>query len=342
MKDLREFADRLRRMRRPIAAGCRPLAALGAVAITLVASSAAADPRCTVTLRSTLDDASSWRGAVTSAEREIAKHPPAGNDCREVLVDADERGAEVTFTTRDDRTATRRIARPRDLRPVIEALLVTVPEASAPPTSAAMADEPVVAAVPEVEPVELEGQGTPTSRDRARANVEEQAGPIVALGAGMTIGAGEAGTVGQVEVGYLTRGWELALVGRLEPSHEAPKTSAHASLSAAGMNVLAARRAMLGPVTLLYGGTFGVFSVSEEARKDTSVTGEHRHEDELVDARVGAMLGCLAPRIGRIRFRGQVDAQFGLLELTPRYADLPTNPRFTLAFTLGAETNLLP
>ncbi len=266
----------------------------------------------------------------------------AENDCRDVVVDVDEHGADVTFTTRDERTATRRISRPSDLGPLIEALLVTVPEAPSRPTvAAAAADE--TASEPAGDWSALDTPPTEaTPAERPATNRADRGGLVVALGAGMTVGAGDAGALGQLELGYVTRGWELGVVGRLEPAHEAPKTTAHASLTAIGASVLAAHRAALGSSTLIFGGTLGVFDISEEARRDATPTGDQRHEDDLADVRVGAMLGWLAPRIGPIRLRGQVDAQLGLLEETPKYADLPSNPRFTLAFTLGAETNLLP
>lgn len=307
--------------------------------IALFASTASADPRCTVAFRSANDDGASWRDAVSNVEREIAKRPDAETDCRQVLVVVDERGAVVTFVTRDERSALRRISRPSDLRPLIEALLVTIPEASGPPTAAA-ADEPASAVPIDLAP--LDTPMAPAPAERPRAKLEDRAGPIVAIGAGLTVGAGEPGTIGQVEVGYLTRGWELGLVGRLEPEHEGPGTSAHANLSAAGASLLAAHRAALGPVTLLFGGALGVFSVSSKGRRESAPFEEQRHKDDLADVRAGAMLGCLAAPIGPVRFRGQVDAQLGLFEQTPKYADLPPNPRFTLALTLGAETNLLP
>lgn len=315
------------------------MALCAALATMLIPLTASADSRCTVTLRSTLESAA-WRGAVTSAERAIAKHPPE-DDCREVVVDADERGADVTFTTRDQRTATRRIARPADLRPVIEALLVTVPDVSGPPT-APIADAPVPAIAAASDADRPDPELTPPPMDRASTKVDAHAGPIVALGAGITLGSGEPGTIGQAEAGYLTHGWELALVGRLEPTHDAPRTSTRAELSATGVQLLAARRASMGSVTWIFGATAGVFAVSEAVRRDSTPVGADRHEDTLVDTRFGAMFGCLAPRIGPIRLRGQVDAQLGLFEQTPKYADLPANPRFTLAFTLGVETNLLP
>lgn len=319
---------------------------LGTVAILLASSSstASADPRCAARLRATTgDDTSAWREAVSEVNRLIEAQPSPGSDCREMVVDADEGGADVTFTTRDERTATRRIKHPKELRALAQALLVTVPTTPTTPVAidAPHDEEPAApAATPPGETARRSGFPERPAVD-AVSEPDRTTGPIVALGAGVTVGAGAPGGIGQLEAGYLTRGWELALVGRVEPEHDGPLSAVHTNLSASGISTLAARRAALGPVTLIFGGTFGVFYASEEGPRPT-VDGAARHVDRFADPRLGAMLGCLAPRTGPLRFRGQIDAQLGLLGHTPDYADLPTFPRFTLAFSFGAETGFLP
>ncbi len=324
-------------------------AAFGAFAIVTTCAVASAEPRCVVRLRTAMaDGAASWRGAVSDVDHLVAARSRPGDDCREIVVDADERGADVTFTTPDDRTATRRITSPVELKSVVQALLVTVPAPDEP--LAAAASRPPLAAAPTVsaraEPTAWKNDDPADLPpdlpvDQLPRKVDDAAGPIVALGAGVTAGAGGPGGVAQLEAGYLTRGWELALVGRVEPEHDAAGATVHSSLSASGVSVLAARRAPWGPVTVMFGGTIGVFYASEEGPRP-SVDGVLRHTDSSVDPRLGAMLGCIAPRIGPLRFRGQIDAQVGLAGHTPEYADLAPFPRFTIAFSLGAETGFVP
>src|SRR5581483_11465418 len=109
--------------RRPIHA-IRSMAALAAL---FASTSARAEPPCDVRVRS---DAREWRAAARHVE-EIVRNAPAG-DCREIVVEPNDGGATVTLTTRDERVAIRRIARPAELLSLVEALLVTI-DAPAPP-----------------------------------------------------------------------------------------------------------------------------------------------------------------------------------------------------------------
>lgn len=346
---------------------------LATVLTTLIPASASADPRCEVRLEGGISG--EWSSAVRSVDRTLG-HGAA--DCREIVVTPDLRGATVVFTTREGRMAQRRIERPSDLLPLIDALLVTVPFSAGPelspapltlptPATGEVATErsavlsPLEPPMPKTNarvganppspefsitlPRQLEGL---PDRDVAEKPREpDVAKVLLGLGAGLRgafPGVSVAPT-GQVMVGFALTRWEFGLLGRWEFEHDmgTEATVGHVHASAIGGGAVVGRRDRVGPFLFVYGTSLEVFAAQEEyGERSTDGASHVSLSDSFADPRAGLYLGCVLPRNARFRLRVQLDGEMAINQHVPSSSELPMFPKWSAGLTIGAETAFLP
>jgi hypothetical protein len=310
-----------------------------AAALSLNANPAYAEDLCSVRFHPPSRAAAlAWQEAVRTEQHALVEQE---SDCRELKVDVDEdgRGALVTFTTRDGRVAERHIDAPAELRATAEALLVTIPPAPPPQ----QAEEPQPARSPALSDPSIRGPSLPsgeTGEEPPRpAGGGSRFGVLVGAGAGVAATAGELGGAGQVRAGLATDRWEFGLAGQVEPERDGKRATGHVSTSVIGAGAYAARRAVYGPVVVLLGGGAGLAVVSEEARRGTR---QHPAHGDLLEPRLGVMVGVIGPTLGRWRLRSQLEAQVGLGSHAMPDVDPAGPPQLTAALTVGVETTVFP
>jgi hypothetical protein len=324
----------------------RFLASALVVVCTLTASRARALQPCEVRWEGTSVPAE-WSDALRDVRTFAAQLTAEATDCRIIVVSPDEDGATVIFTTVDGRSARRRVSAPRELRSLVEALLVNGrdPAPMPPPPEAMPASEPSPApsreSVPPASPVPvaIEGGEVPVP-------VPPSDAPHLLLGAG----AGVKGSfphdvvagVGQVFAGASFARWELAAFGRLELEHDAPTDGNERRLqySAVGGGAMFGRREPIGPLVLIAGARAAVLAAEEERGGRHDGSGQGKVTDTFLDPRLGLYAGCIFLESSRVRFRVQVDADGGVLQHRAELAELPAFPRWNLGVSLGAETGL--
>jgi hypothetical protein len=312
---------------------------MGAIATALFTSAAAhADEPCAVRVEASDHESTGWSDALRDAERAVAVF---GGDCREIVIVRDDHGASLTFTTRDGRVAQRRISQPTELRALIEALLVTIPEEPrARSTSVTPARESFplpTEPAPTVEPA-----GTPDVLAKRQLDVGHL---LLGVGGGVKVWPGSpASAVGQVAVAWVHERWELGLIARWEPGDASQTATGHLHVSALGGRATLGRREPIGDLVLVFGSSAGVF-VAQEDYKQQGLDDEPNRlkvHDAFVDPRLGAYVGLVVPTSQRFRLRAQVDGEVALSSYTPESAYLTAFPRWNFGLTLGAEAAFLP
>jgi hypothetical protein len=287
-----------------------------------------------------------WRSAVDAAA--VAVRAADTGDCASIVVTAEERGAVVTFTTRDGRIAQRHIHRPAELMPLVDALTVTVPPAvvAAPvapeatiafPAEEEQEEESVAPAMAPAEPA----MARPANHDVAPSSNGRTALLFHASGGAKRSGRADS-VAPQAEFGMSValRRWELGLVGRVEAERDlATSAASRVELSSIGAGARVGRRDALGNVLVLTGLAFSGQAATLESHSRTQSNAEH--EKTFFDPRLGAYIGAVSPPIGPVRFRGDLMAE---VAVTPRPAssDFPAAPGWGVGAMLGVETSFLP
>jgi hypothetical protein len=121
---------------------------------------------CDVTAATAVD--ARWSEAVEALRRWLSAHPFEAAGCQSITLEPSDTGAQLRFVTPDGRQATRPVERPQDLEPVVEALLVSVPQPEPDPPTEQPAARP--AARPTQQATQLElgiGLGGLAPTDRA-------------------------------------------------------------------------------------------------------------------------------------------------------------------------------
>jgi hypothetical protein len=318
------------------------------------AGPAQAEGRCSVRVDVAVGagDGDAWRDAVHAIERTI----DAGghNDCEAIVVSPDAHGAAVTFTTRDGRTAVRRVTTPDDLLPLAEALLVASPvdEPSAQGEAVPAATVPLVATPPltlRLAPPGAEPAPGQESVAAAPSIREQDTRARVVIGAAGGVKGGAPGDavapLARVVLGVANAHWEAFAFGRWDVEHTMAATSpaGEVRLGSIGGGVLGGRRQRLGALVLVLGSGVGVYSSDAELHNEAEhALGHHALHDTFAEPRLDAYLGLVVPASSRLRLRMQVEGELALLRHQPSRPEFPAAPGWTMGLTLGAEAAFLP
>jgi hypothetical protein len=288
-----------------------------------------------------------WLAPLHDVRSFVAQLTADTTDCRTIAVSPDDDGATVVFTTADGRSATRRVGHPRELRGLVEALLVNGrdPAPMPPPPPPPSLPASTAASAPATSP-------DPTSLVAFEAGDTRPPSPRAGDAPGLLLGAG-AGVkgsfprdalagVGQLFAGATLARWELAAFGRWELEHDgaADASARRLRYSAVGGGAMFGRREVLGPVVVIAGVRAAVLAAEEERVGHKDVPREPKVADSFVDPRLGLYAGCIFAELSRVRFRVQVDADAGVAQHRAELAELPAFPRWNLGISLGAETGL--
>lgn len=326
---------------------CRVLALAVAFTSAFATQTALADSPCELRFDGpSVPDA--WSKARHDVDALVAQLTASTTDCRTIAVSPDADGASVVFTTADGRVARRRIGGPRELLPLVRALLVLGPEPAPPPDVAgpiavlphAPSDEP------EDAPASRASLAPPDANDSARAAGASNGRLLLGAGAGVK-GSWPGDTlaaVSQIFVGVQLSRWELAAFGRWEIEHDAQSDASAGRLrfSALGGGAMFGRREALGPLVLLAGARAAVFDAEEERTGQHNERHDGRQHEEFLDPRLGLYAGCIVSESSRLRFRIQIDGDAGLIVHRTELAELPAFPRWNLGLSVGAETAFFP
>lgn len=297
--------------------------ALGAVTLCglLLSSHAALAAPCEVRLAG-LGNAD-WQRAVDALGARLADQ--SDGDCASIVVSVDGGAARVLYTTRDGRTAERTLANPEELRPTVEALLITG-SAGAPPGEA-----------PHASPAAQE-RTAPAPAVVVVKSPPPAPHPIFGVGAGARVGDHKLATPLMEVAGSLAiTDWELAVLGRWEPGYHAlddnPEGRRSSGFSA---GVAIGRRDPLSSgIAVLWGADVMLASLDD----DSSERLQQGHVGHA-EARVGGYVGAVVPRDSSPRFRATLGAdvlptQIGSPEKDP--AGQPLTPWIAATLVLGME-----
>lgn len=256
------------------------------------------------------------------AARRVHERGLTHEACDRVQLEGLEVGVRLTFVTHDGRYAERLLTAPSELRPTIDALLVTGDAqlatsegaASVPATSAAKrAPPPAAAAAGPALAVHLQGG--------VRAGAESLASPLVTGGASFLLKAWELGVLGAYEFHYARLGGD---------------TSTDRGARALALGVNAGRREPLGAVTLLAGGRVCVVAL------------EYRdvQNDSHAEGRAGAYVGVTGPRREPWRLRADLAADFvaagAFRNAGPAGVPPPSiTPAWAFTLLIGVDMNAL-
>lgn len=306
-----------------------------------LATRAHADDRCVVRLDGGITPRE-WRLAVDAAAHGLDGVDTG--DCAEIRITPEASGAMVTFTTHDGRIAQRHIRRPNELRPLFDALTVTVPPAAAPepepgPTPLlAITESSPDATVPVEEPMPELVLSAPTGGDdRSTSPAPGRPALLLFVGGGArTDGRSEVTPQGQLGVGVGLGKWELGVIGRIEAEHDLG-TKQNGEASSMGVGARLARRERIGPIVLVTGVAMSAQWASVEAHPSRT---QHAEVDFL-EPRAGAFVGFVGPRVGRFRLRGEVLGELALSQRTGT-AELPVTSGLGIGAMFGVETSFLP
>lgn len=320
-----------------------------------------------------------WREAARKAAARLAKDSAPG-DCRAVEVAVTPDGAaKLTFVTLDGREATRSLDTPADLRPTLEALLVTLPpprpsragtdaseQGTSPQASSTQgASEQGTSgqgASPQASSTQgTSGQGTSRPSPSPRGTSEraaprpdpsrDEAAGGLHLVAGGSAGARFAGSSAAflspafaLHAGVITGRWELGLAGASAPifallGDTAPDRFALWSLSA---ELTVGRRDPVRRLVLGYGLSISVQWLEESA---TTLPGGAAHRTiSSANPRMGLYGKALYPLRPRVHFTAGLAGDAVLSHLPDKSArnkELPLLPRFGAEVTFGLEIVLL-
>lgn len=289
-----------------------------------------------------------WSDVLRDVTVLVGRLTPETTDCRTIAVLPDGGGATVVFTTVDGRTARRRIAAPRELHALVEALLVFGHD---PAPSADDRDARSPADAPEPPPSRPTASTAPASIAALSTLDVKDSGLAKKSSSGLLLGAAAGvkqswprdtvAAVGQGFVGLSLPRWELAAFGRWEMEHDAANDAGtRLRFSAIGGGAMFGRRETVGPLVLFAGTRAALFDAEEETKHDDRR--EAKHRSEFLDPRLGLYAGCIFAESSRVRFRVQVDGDAGLLVHRSDVAELPAFPRWNLGVSLGAEAGFIP
>ena len=238
-----------------------------------------------------------WELAARQLDLELASRAWASR-CSSVLVDASERRAVLTFTTRDGRSVQRQIEEPIELIPTVQSLSMEAPTPIGRPPSARSS------------PREQQTDTAQRLESAPRASDPYAITPLYGAQVGVRRGADHlispcVGAFAAVPVGH----WELGILGRYEGYYlstlggndGAPKTSSLA------FGVTAGHRAPVGPFVVRVGVTGLLAAVREDARK-----ADHGR----AEGRVGGFFGGVWPARASLRLRADL-----ALEVVPYSID---------------------
>jgi hypothetical protein len=287
--------------------------------VTVLGFARTADADCVVR---TQDTNRVWREAAHALEESVQTTP---NDCAVIDIRADRHGAFVDLQTTDGREAIRHIVAPNELGPLVRALLTSVPAAPAVEAAAATPSEvPPVIASPEPE------------ADRAPEPVKAR--PIELFGglaAGLKMQAGDDPTpIGRVHGGVSIGPWQLGGFGRWELEHHVDDQPRHTSLASIGGGATFGRKQPVGPTEIVFGTSFGVFSVEGEAGGRRS--GTVHSENSVLDPRAGLYAGVVMPAVANLRSRVQLETELALVDHDAAQS-FPNVPAWGMALTLGVD-----
>jgi hypothetical protein len=258
-------------------------------------------------------------------------------DCADVVLEVEGEVATLTFTTTDGRRAVRVLHDPAELAPILDALLVTLPERPAPssgPQGGRIA--------PERPPLNPAKVGAPPPPTPIHALVSalvggRLAGPGTFIAPTVNLGAG---------VG-LSR-WEFEVTAQWSPTYAllADDQSGPAGLASIGAGLAAGRRTPLGrDVALVTGVTLSAAAEHEGWHTADPATGNTLHQDtDRGQALVGAYAATVFPTSGRTRFRSSLAADVDATHLGDNGAPVrgvPALPWWGLTLALGVESEVL-
>lgn len=343
-------------LRSRVAPARRGVASCAVAASLAIARYAHAETPCEVRWTSAQSDAlpsAIWADALHDVDRLVSTQTTNGTNCRAITVSPEGAGATVVFTTSDGREARRRIGDARELRPVVEALLVSVDAADVESPSRAASGSSLDVEGPPSDSARHALMMTSSSmiasdvlKDRF---VASSSAPRLLVGAaagakqswpGDTVAA-----LGQVFGGFAVLGWEVAAFGRWETEHDGQSDARTRRLryGAIGGGAMVGRREALGPVLLIAGVRAAVFSAEVEQKAAAGeVAHARKHDDEFVDPRIGLYTACIFAETSAVRMRVQVDGDAGLLVHRAEFASLAPFPRWNLGLSLGAEVGFFP
>lgn len=303
-----------------------------------------ADVRCLVRFHDTHEESAAWRQAIRSIERDVESAP---SDCSTVDVRVDGRGASIELHTLDGRAAERRVQSAAEAPPLVRALLIGFDqpialEAEVPAPLLSAVPPEATEPVPEPEPVAVPEPSVPDADTAPPEKPKSHVEVFAAVNAGLELQQeDDASPVGQAIVGISLRAWQAAAFAKWELEHHQDNDShiRHSSLDAFGGGGMFGRRQTVGPITLVYGTSLGVYS-AEQAR------GGHREQTQHIEAAVpdprgGIYLGALFPTMGRVRTRAQIDGEVAFLNHSAG-SNFPNVPQWGMGLSLGVDFGLLP
>jgi hypothetical protein len=293
----------------------------------LHAADARAESQCAITL--TPDEASKeWRAAVASLRADL-RHEADG-DCRAIAIDVSADPAFVVLTTQDGRQAVRRIDSPEDLRPLVDALLVTLPAPSTSDAIASTGQHPETAAAPPIDHAQ-------SAADKAMYLVVQADG-----GARVSAPGGFASPSFGARLGAVFGRWELACTGQWDPAHTllSGGTPAGFSMSRYAVGVAAGRRLLLGESTIALGLTTAVAVVSEVGIDNGGPSAGQTGGATSAEPLVGAYVAFVWPHRSSLRFRSELSGDAVASRLGKTLVmdpSLPALPWWSATTTLGVE-----
>ncbi len=307
---------------RPISPGIAAGATLAA--LSLAGRAALAAP-CEVRLAGDVEER--WQRAVHDLRAGL--EDTRAGDCANIVVTIEAGQARLVYTTRDGRTAERKLARPAELQPTVEALLVTGRTATGPEPPPA-APPPRIAEPSRPAPVVVVSPGP------ARPTTPK---PIVGIGLGTRIGDHKLATpIAELSATLSLTDWELAVLGRWESGYHAlddnPEGRRASGLSA---GVAIGRRDPVGGIAVVWGTDVILASLDDESSERVQQGQGHVGHAE---ARIGGYVGAVVPRGTSPRFRATLGAdvlptQLGQPEKDP--AGQPLTPWLAATLVLGME-----
>jgi hypothetical protein len=284
------------------------------------------------------DAAEGWRAAARTAEERLQR-AGADGDCGSLAIQVAGGRASVLFTTRDGRQTVRPLDSPDEVGPLVDALLVTLPDEHDP----AVEQPPIPPSkVTFVDRAPAQPAGTP-----ARIALHAAAGGRVSSPGGFASPSFSAGA------GVLVGAWELSAFGVWDPAHVLIGGGAPTgfSMSRYAVGVAVGRRVPVGGVSVAFGVGTGV-AVTSEAAADVNGTGGGQtgggqtgggqtgggQNGGLSQAEplVAAYGGLVYPRRSPVRLRSELSAEV-IGRTTVIDPALPTLPWWSGSASLGVE-----
>jgi hypothetical protein len=244
--------------------------------------------------------------------------------CRSIEIRVDDDTAHLVLTAQDGRRAERELAKPFEVAPSADALLMALDERT-------LRDEKTEPRVPVVAPEAGAPAAIASSASKANTNLQ--------LGAegGIRWGGGLAAPTVQAFAALRSGHWELGVFGLWEILYANIGAYQGPEWSAAGLGAgvsLARREPLSSSIDLLGGVRIAGAVIHQETH--------HQHpEPESNDAegRIGAYLGAAWPRRAALRLRTVVGGDYVPVgsTRTPVAPGAPVLPNWTATLTIGVE-----